>query len=160
MKPLKDSRLAASTHYGASEAIIGPQHSPSTFTARGLQDLAAPLGRILLALMFVVAGLDKISGYSGMQGYMESMGVPGAALPLVIVLEVLGGLALMLGWHTRLSAFLLGGFTILATLLFHSNIGDQTQMLFFMKNLSIVGGLLLVVSLGAGPYSIDNRRRS
>jgi putative oxidoreductase len=124
------------------------------------QDLAAPIGRILLALMFVLAGLNKISGYSGMQGYMDSMGVPGALLPLVIALEVVGGLALMLGWHTRLTAFLLAGFTLLATLIFHSNLGDQTQMLFFMKNLSIAGGLLLVVSHGAGPYSIDNRQRS
>jgi putative oxidoreductase len=124
------------------------------------QDLAAPIGRILLALMFVLAGLNKISGYSGMQGYMDSMGVPGALLPLVIALEVVGGLVLMLGWHTRLTAFLLAGFTILATLIFHSNLGDQTQMLFFMKNLSIAGGLLLVVSHGAGPYSIDNRQSS
>jgi putative oxidoreductase len=123
------------------------------------QDLAAPVGRILLALMFVLAGLNKISGYSGMQGYMDSMGVPGALLPLVIALEVIGGLILMLGWHTRLTAFLLSGFTILATLIFHSNLGDQTQMLFFMKNLSVAGGLLLVVSHGAGPYSIDNRQR-
>ena len=124
------------------------------------QDLAAPVGRILLALMFVLAGLNKISGYSGMQGYMDSMGVPGALLPLVILLEVVGGLVLMVGWQTRLTAFLLAGFTIVATLIFHSNLGDQTQMLFFMKNLSIAGGLLLVVSHGAGPYSIDNRRRS
>jgi putative oxidoreductase len=124
------------------------------------QDLAAPIGRVLLALMFVLAGLNKISGYSGMQGYMDSMGVPGALLPLVIVLEVAGGLLLMLGWHTRLTAFLLAGFTLLATLIFHSNLGDQTQMLFFMKNLSIAGGLLLVVSHGAGAYSIDNRQRS
>jgi len=124
------------------------------------QDLAAPVGRVLLALMFVLAGLNKISGYAGMQGYMESMGVPGALLPVVIALEVLGGLVLMLGWHTRLTAFLLAGFTLLATFIFHSNLGDQTQMLFFMKNLSIAGGLLLVVSHGAGPYSIDNRQRS
>jgi len=124
------------------------------------QDLAAPIGRILLALMFLLAGLNKISGYAGMQGYMDSMGVPGALLPLVIALEVLGGVTLMLGWHTRLTAFLLAGFTLLATLIFHSNLGDQTQMLFFMKNLSIAGGLLLVVSHGAGPYSIDNRGRS
>jgi putative oxidoreductase len=124
------------------------------------QDLAAPVGRILLALMFLLAGLNKISGYAGMQGYMESMGVPGALLPLVIALEVLGGIMLILGWHTRLTAFLLAGFTLLATLIFHSNLGDQTQMLFFMKNLSIAGGLLLVVSHGAGPYSIDNRQRS
>jgi putative oxidoreductase len=124
------------------------------------QDIAAPIGRFLLALMFVVAGINKISGYSGMQGYMESMGVPGALLPLVIALEVLGGLALMLGWHTRITAFLLAGFTVMATLIFHSDLGDQTQMLFFMKNLSIVGGLLLVVSHGAGPYSMDSRQRS
>jgi len=124
-----------------------------------LQDLAAPLGRVLLALMFVLAGINKISGYAGMQGYMESMGVPGALLPVVIVLEVLGGLLLMLGWHTRITAFLLAGFTIIATLIFHSNLGDQTQMLFFMKNLSITGGLLMVVAHGAGPYSVDSRQR-
>jgi putative oxidoreductase len=122
------------------------------------QDLAAPAGRILLALMFLIAGINKISGYAGMQGYMESMGVPGALLPLVIALEVLGGITLMLGWHTRVTAFLLAGFTLLATLIFHSNLGDQPQMLFFLKNLSITGGLLMVVSHGAGPYSIDNRR--
>jgi len=125
-----------------------------------IQNFAAPIGRVLLALMFLVAGLNKISGYAGMQGYMESMGVPGMLLPLVIALEIVGGLALMLGWHTRLTAFLLAGFTLLATAIFHSNLGDQTQMLFFMKNLSITGGLLLVVSHGAGPYSIDNRGRS
>jgi putative oxidoreductase len=125
-----------------------------------LQDLAAPIGRVLLALMFVLAGFNKISTYSGVQGYMESVGVPGALLPVVIALELIGGLILMLGWHTRLTAFLLAGFTILATLIFHSNIGDQTQFLFFMKNLSIAGGLLLVVSHGAGPYSVDNRQRS
>ena len=124
------------------------------------QDLAAPVGRVLLALMFVLAGFNKISTYSGVQGYMESVGVPGALLPVVIALELIGGLILMLGWHTRLTAFLLAGFTILATLIFHSNIGDQTQFLFFMKNLSIAGGLLLVVSHGAGPYSVDNRQRS
>jgi putative oxidoreductase len=123
------------------------------------QDLAAPVGRVLLALMFVLAGLNKIPGYAGMQGYMESMGVPGVLLPLVIALELLGGLVLMLGWHTRITAFLLAGFTLLATLIFHANIGDQTQYLLFMKNLSITGGLLMVVSHGAGPYSIDNWRR-
>ncbi len=124
------------------------------------QDLAAPVGRVLLALMFVLAGINKISSYSGVQGFMESMGVPGALLPVVIALELVGGLILMLGWHTRLTAFLLAGFTIVATLIFHSNLGDQTQCLFFMKNLSIAGGLLLVVSHGAGPYSIDNRQRT
>ena len=123
-----------------------------------LQNLSAPLGRVLVALMFLLAGVNKISGYAGTQGYMESMGVPGALLPLVILLEIGGALLLVLGWHTRITAFLLAGFTVLATLVFHSNLGDQTQMLFFLKNLAIVGGLLMVVSLGAGAYSIDNRK--
>ena len=123
-----------------------------------LQNLSAPIGRVLLALMFVLAGVNKISGYAGTQGYMDSMGVPGALLPLVILLEIGGGLLLVLGWHTRITAFLLAGFTILATLIFHSNLGDQTQMLFFLKNLAIAGGLMMVVSHGAGAYSIDNRQ--
>jgi len=124
---------------------------------QSLQNLAAPLGRILLALIFVLAGVTKITGYAGTQGYMESMGVPGVLLPLVIAVELIGGLALMLGWQARLTAFLLAGFTLLATLIFHSNLGDHTQYLFFLKNLSITGGLLMVFSFGAGPFSIDNR---
>ena len=124
------------------------------------QDLAAPIGRTLLALMFLLAGLQKIGGYAATQGFMESMGVPGALLPLVIALEVLGGLALILGWQSRFTAFLLAGFTILASLVFHADFSDQTQMLFFLKNLSVAGGLLMVVALGAGPYSLDNRNGS
>ena len=124
------------------------------------QDLAAPIGRTLLALMFLLAGLQKIGGNAATQGFMESMGVPGALLPLVIALEVLGGLALILGWQSRFTAFLLAGFTILASLVFHADFSDQTQMLFFLKNLSVAGGLLMVVALGAGPYSLDNRNGS
>lgn len=125
-----------------------------------IQQLAAPIGRLLLALMFVLAGVNKIFSYQGTQGFMDSMGVPGALLPLVIALEVLGGLALVAGWQARISAFLLAGFTVVATLVFHSNLGDQTQYLFFMKNLAITGGLLMIVALGAGPLSIDERRGS
>lgn len=125
-----------------------------------IQQLAAPIGRLLLALMFVLAGVNKIFSYQGTQGFMESMGVPGALLPLVIALEVLGGLALVAGWQARISAFLLAGFTVVATVVFHSNLGDQTQYLFFMKNLAVTGGLLMIVALGAGPLSIDERGRA
>ena len=122
-----------------------------------LQTFAAPVGRILIALMFVTSGFSKISGYAGTQGYMEAMGVPGALLPLVIAVELLGGLAVMLGWHTRISAFLLAGFSLLSALLFHANFGDQMQMIMFMKNISIAGGFLMIVALGGGAYSLDNR---
>jgi putative oxidoreductase len=122
-----------------------------------LQKLAAPVARVLLALMFVTSGFGKISAYAGTQQYMDAMGVPGALLPLVIALEILGGLAVMVGWHTRVAAFLLAGFSLLSAVLFHANFGDQMQMIMFMKNLSIAGGFLVIVSLGAGAYSLDNR---
>jgi putative oxidoreductase len=121
------------------------------------QSFAAPVGRILISLIFVVSGFGKISSFAATQGYMDSVGVPGALLPLVIALEIIGGLAVMLGWHTRLAAFLLAGFSLLSGLLFHANFGDQMQMIMFMKNLALAGGFLMIVSLGAGPWSIDNR---
>ena len=122
-----------------------------------LQAIAAPIGRIFLELMFVTSGFSKISGYAGTQGYMEAMGVPGALLPLVIALELLGGLAVMLGWHTRIAAFLLAGFSLLSALLFHDNFGDQMQMIMFMKNISIAGGFLMIVAMGGGAFALDNR---
>lgn len=125
-----------------------------------LQAIAAPVARILLSLIFVTSGISKISGYAGTQGYMEAMGVPGGLLPLVIALEILGGLAVMLGWHTRVAAFLLAGFTLSSALLFHANFGDQVQMIMFMKNVSIAGGFLMIVAQGAGAFSLDNRTTS
>jgi putative oxidoreductase len=119
--------------------------------------IAAPLGRILISLMFVISGFNKISGYAATQGYMESVGVPGVLLSLVIAVELLGGLAVMLGWHTRVAAFLLAGFSLLSALLFHANFGDQMQMIMFMKNVSIAGGFLMIVALGGGSFALDNR---
>ena len=125
-----------------------------------LQALSAPLGRLLIALIFVFSGIGKIGQYAGTQAYMDSMGVPGFLLPAVIALEILGGLAIILGWHARLAALLLAGFSLLSAILFHSNFGDQMQMIMFLKNLALAGGFLMIVSLGAGPYSIDNKNGS
>ena len=125
-----------------------------------LQSLAAPAGRILISLIFVVSGISKLGNFSGTQGYMESVGVPGMLLPIVIAVELLGGLAIILGWHTRIAAFLLAGFSLVSAALFHANFGDQMQMIMFMKNLALAGGFLMIVALGAGPWSIDNRNRS
>ncbi|AMO55463.1 hypothetical protein GZ77_10055 [Endozoicomonas montiporae] len=119
------------------------------------QKLIAPFGRLLLSLMFIMAGYNKIGGYAGTQGYMEAMGVPGMLLPLVIIVELFGGLALLVGWNTRIAAFLLAGFTLVANLIFH-NLTEQMQSLLFMKNLSVAGGLLMVTALGAGSFSLDN----
>lgn len=125
---------------------------------QSIQTLAAPLGRVFIALIFVITGLNKISNYSGTQGYMESMGVPGMLLPLVIALEVIGGLAIILGWQARIVAFLLAGFCLVSAVLFHGNIGDQTQFIQFLKNLGLAGGFLFIVANGAGAWSLDGRK--
>lgn len=114
-------------------------------------------GRILLGHIFLLAGINKISGYEGTAGYMEAMGVPGMLLPLVIILEVVGGLALIVGFKTKWAALALAGFTVVAAVLFHADFSDQTQMILFMKNWAITGGLLLVYVYGAGELSVDRK---
>jgi putative oxidoreductase len=99
-----------------------------------------PIARLFLGHIFLLAGINKISQYAGTQGYMESMGVPGALLPLVIALEIIGGLAIILGWQAKWSAIALAGFTVVSALIFHSNLADQMQMIMFMKNWAIAGG--------------------
>ncbi|UTW07428.1 DoxX family protein [Pseudomonas benzenivorans] len=116
------------------------------------------LARLLLAHIFLLAGINKISGFAGTQGYMESMGVPGVLLPLVILLEVGGGLALILGLLTRWAALALAAFSVAAAVIFHSNFSEQMQMILFMKNFSMAGGLLMLYVHGAGAISIDAMR--
>jgi putative oxidoreductase len=123
----------------------------------GIQIFAAPIGRVLIAIMFVMSGLSKLSGYAGTQGYMESVGVPGILLPLVIALEVAGGIAIIVGWQTRLTALALAGFCVISAILFHANFGDQIQMIMFMKNIAISVGFLFLVANGPGAYALDNR---
>jgi putative oxidoreductase len=114
-------------------------------------------GRILIATLFLTSGLGKISGFDVTQGYMEAAGVPGALLPLVIALEVLGAFAIIAGYRTRLVAAGLAVFTIAAGLLFHSG-ADPMQAILLKKNLAIAGGFLFLVARGAGAWSIDSRR--
>lgn len=115
-------------------------------------------GRILLALIFVLSGINKITGYAGTVGYMEAFGVPGLLLPLVIVLEIGAGLLLVAGFQARWAALALAGFTLVAAVVFHSNFADQSQMIAFLKNLAIIGGLLFVARFGAGELSLDARQ--
>lgn len=121
-----------------------------------IEKTADLIGRILLAVIFLVSGIGKIGGYAGTQAYMTSMGVPGALLPLVIVVEVVGALALIAGYRTRLVALALAVFTLLAAVLFH-RAPDQMQQILFMKNLAIAGGMLILTARGAGTWSLDGR---
>ena len=127
-------------------------HSYANLTAVG--------GRLLLAAIFLVSGLGKIGGYAGTQAYMDSAGVPGWLLPPVIALEIVGAIAIIVGFRARIAAVLLAGFSILAALLFHWQPGDQIQSILFMKNVAIAGGLLILAAHGAGAWSLDARRHA
>lgn len=113
------------------------------------------LGRTGLALIFIIAGWGKIAGYEGTQGYMESMGVPGALLPLVIALELGGGLALLGGLGTRWIAAALAAFSLASGLIFHGDFSDPSQATLFWKNVAMAGGFLLLIANGPGGLSVD-----
>jgi putative oxidoreductase len=131
---------------------------PSSHAVATSKDVAELAGRVLLAALFLLSGVGKIGAFAATGGYMQAVGVPSALLPLVIATEVLGAIAIVVGWQTRVTAFLLAGFTLLSAALFHSNFGDQTQTIMFLKNVSIAGGFLLLVAHGAGPLSLDRKR--
>jgi putative oxidoreductase len=116
------------------------------------------IGRVLMAIMFIQGGVEKMFGYAGAQGYMEAAGVPGVLLPLVILTEAGGGLCALLGLFTRWAAIALAGFCVLAAILFHWQPGDMMQMINFMKNITIAGGFLVLAGAGPGALALDNRR--
>ena len=124
-----------------------------------MKDIVSLISRILIAQIFLISGLHKLgAGYAATSGYMAAMGAPTILLPLVIALEIGGGLALILGFQTRWMALALAVFCIIAAFIFHRNLGDTIQSIMFMKNLAMSGGLLLLYAHGAGAYSVDAKR--
>lgn len=133
-----------------------------------IDSLKTPLivvGRVLLALMFIQAGWGKLTGIEGAAGYIASGGLPFATALAVIVglLELVGGLAIAVGFQARWAALALGLFTLAASLLFHkfwAAPAEQAfmQQLLFMKNMSVAGGMFILAALGSGPASVDARR--
>ena len=128
--------------------------------SHAINNLALLAGRVLLSAPFVMGGFNKLMGFGsgGTQKYMEAMGVPGALLPLVILTELGFGLMVLAGFKTRIAAFALAGFTLLAGLLFHYKPADAMQMIMFWKNIAITGGFLSLMAAGAGAYSVDGKR--
>jgi putative oxidoreductase len=127
-----------------------------------MQTLNSLLGRIGLSAIFIISGLGKLAAYAGTQQYMASAGVPGFLLPLVIIVEVGGGLFILAGAFTRVTAVVLALFTLAAGFLFHANLADQNQFIHLLKNIAIAGGFLTLAANGAGAISIDAllRKRS
>lgn len=120
----------------------------------------AVAGRVFIALIFLISGVGKIASPGMTQGYIASAGLP---LPLVvyviaIAVEVGGGALLIVGYQTRIVALVLAAFTVVAGVVFHSNFSDQDQMIHFLKNIALAGGLLQVAAFGAGRMSVDERQ--
>lgn len=128
-----------------------------------LQQFGPLVGRILIALIFVLSGAGKIPGFEGTVGYISSKGLPFPALAAIaaIVVELGGGIALILGWKARWAAAAMLLFTVSAAVIFHNFWGvpadqAQNQMIHFMKNISMAGGLLMVIVNGSGAFSLDH----
>ena len=129
-----------------------------------LANTAALAGRIFLAVLFIVSGFGKITGYEGTAGYMAAKGLPlvNVLLPLTIAIELGGGVLLAIGYKARSVALLIFLFLIPVTFMFHAFWGIDpkeaaTQQINFLKNLSIMGGMLMVFAHGPGAYSLDKR---
>jgi putative oxidoreductase len=118
------------------------------------------LGRVLIGLPLLMSGLGKLAAYGATTAYIGSVGLPLAPLgwAIAVALEVGGGLLLVFGFRAREVAIALAVFVLAAAVFFHRNFVDQNQMIHFLKNLMIIGGLLQIAHFGAGPYSLDARR--
>lgn len=139
-------------------------HSPASST--GASALALT-GRLLVASLFLPAGISKLTGFAGTVGYIQSVGLPmpevGAVLALVV--EIAGALMLVAGYRTRVAALALAVFTLVANVFFHAywaapEAARMMQSLLFNKNLAVAGGLLVLAGLGAGAWSLDARRQA
>ncbi|PPB81471.1 putative oxidoreductase [Albidovulum inexpectatum] len=120
-----------------------------------MKDIGILVARILLAILFITAGMGKLGNVQGFAAFMESGGVPAFLAWPVIALEILGGVAVLIGLLTRPAALALGGFSVLAGLLYHFDPADQMQMTMLMKNLGLGGGFLLLALQGPGTWSVD-----
>jgi putative oxidoreductase len=133
---------------------------------KSLQNPLSLAGRLLFALLFLPAGISKLTGFAGTVGYITSVGLPAPALAagFALSLELIGGLALVLGAGTRVAALALALFTLVASFFFHNywavpEAQQMVQQLMFFKNIAVVGGLLSVAAWGAGAWSVDALRK-
>ena len=118
------------------------------------------VGRVLLAAIFLISGIGKLLNPAGTIGYISAVGLPlpELGLAIAIVVEIVGGVFLIAGYRTRIVALTLAVFTIVAGIFFHNHFADQNQLIHFLKNLAIAGGLLEVAAFGPGRFSLDARK--
>jgi len=133
-----------------------------TTTSNTSQSTLALVGRLLLAAIFLFGAFGKLVAPGPTQGYIASVGLPLPVLSYVaaVIIELGGGLMLLVGYRTRLAALVLAVFSVITALVFHNALGDQNQLIHFLKNLAMAGGLLQVIAFGPGNFSFDNRRQT
>jgi len=124
-----------------------------------LQDLAHPIARIFLSVLFILGGIGKLANVEGFAQYMASGGLPAALAWPAILFEILAGLALLVGFQTRIVALALAGFSLVTAFLYHLVPADQLQMAIFFKNIGLAGGYLMFFAYGAGNFSFDNKNK-
>ncbi|HWW06305.1 DoxX family protein [Collimonas sp.] len=117
------------------------------------------LGRILIGVPFLMSGLSKLGAYAATVGYISTVGLPAATLAYIVavVIEVGGGMLLVLGYRVRLASLVMALFSLATAFFFHNNFADQNQMIHFLKNVMMAGGLLQITYFGAGAWSLDAR---
>ncbi|RAP32738.1 DoxX family protein [Candidatus Marinamargulisbacteria bacterium SCGC AG-439-L15] len=125
-----------------------------------LYKLSPLISRILIAIIFIFAGYGKIMDPMSTQAYMNTMGMGATTFFLVcaIIIEIVGGVSILLGYYTRIGALLLIIFLLPTTIIFHTDFSSQVQVIMFLKNLAIMGGLFSLLANGSGAYSIDEKR--
>lgn len=124
---------------------------------------ALPLvGRILIAAIFLLSGASKIAAPAATIDHIKAAGLPlpSLGLGIAVIVEIGGGIALIAGYRTRLAAAILALFAIITALAFHNNLADPNQLVHFLKNVAMAGGLLQVAAFGAGRLSLDGARRA
>lgn len=125
-----------------------------------LQLIATAIARTLMVVVFLLSGLSKIGSTQAIAGYMDMMGVPSMLLWPTIAFEIGSAALIILGFHTRVTANLLAGFSLVTAIVFHHQFSDQTQLIMFLKNVAMAGGFLFLACTGPGPLSIDARRNA
>lgn len=120
------------------------------------------LGRILIGVPFLMSGLSKLGAYAGTVGYISAVGLPAPTLAYIaaVAIEVGGGAMLLSGYRVRLASLVMAVFSLATAFFFHNNFADQNQMIHFLKNVMMAGGLLQITSFGAGAWSLDARSAS
>ena len=138
---------------------------PSIITAAipsAVTTIVPALGRVMISAIFILAGLSKLAAPAMTIGYIQSVGLPlpPVAYGIAAFVEIVGGIALLLGYRTRLVGAVLFLFTLFTAVFFHNHLGDQDQFIHFFKNVAIAGGLLHVIAFGGGRVSLDGKRET